>query len=313
MKVYIDGKLYDKENAKVSVFDHSFLYGDGVFEGIRAYAGKVFKFDEHIERLYDSAKACLLSVPIEPEEMKQAILDTMAANNLTDSYIRVVISRGTGDLGLDPRKCPKSTVVIITTTINLYPAEFYETGMPLITASTRRASPAVLDPRIKSCNYLNNILAKTEATRAGCAEAIMLNELGQVAECTADNIFIVWKGVVRTPATWSNILAGITRNTVIELAKEAGIPVEECSMTRYDLYSADEAFLTGTAAEIMPVIAIDQRQIGNGKPGPVTKDLLRRFRKLTGSDSKAARKSSAKGVSNGNADNTQRTRQRPNV
>jgi len=281
LKIYIDGKLYDKENAKISVFDHGLLYGDGVFEGIRAYNGTVFRLDEHIRRLYDSAKACLIEIPIPPEEFKKAIYSTMKANKQKDAYIRAVVTRGAGDLGLDPRKCPKPCIIIITATIQLYPPEMYENGLDLITASTQRIPSVCLSPRIKSCNYLNNILAKLEGIRAGCVEAVMLNDKGEVAECTGDNLFIVRDGVLKTPPPEAGILEGVTRNAVIELARKAKIPFKECVLTKYDLYTADECFLTGTAAEVIAVVSIDSRKIGNGKPGKVTQALLKKFRALT--------------------------------
>ncbi len=280
-KVYIDGELVDEENAKVSVFDHCLLYGDGVFEGIRAYNGKIFKEKEHIDRLYDSARVCLIDMPLTKEEFARAMYDTMAANNLEDAYIRAVITRGKGDLGLDPRKCPKPTVIIITASIELYPEEFYQKGLEVVTASTQQIRSNVMEPRIKSCNYLKNILAKLEAIRAGCIEAVMLNAKGEVAECTGDNIFIVKDGVIKTPPPEAGILLGVTRGVVLDLAREAEMDARETPLTRFDLYSADECFLTGTAAEVIPVIDIDGRPIGDGKPGPITLDLLERFRRLT--------------------------------
>lgn len=280
-KVYISGKLVDKEQASVSVFDHGLLYGDGVFEGIRVYGGKVFRLDQHVERLYDCAKAIRLVIPMSPAEMSIAVEETVAANGIRDGYVRLVVTRGAGSLGLDIRKTANPRVIIIADTISLYPEEYYEHGLSIITASTMRNHPGALSPRIKSLNYLNNILAKIEATDAGCLEAIMLNHKGEVAECTGDNIFIVHRGVLWTPSTESGILEGITRNAVIELAREAGLPVREAPMVRHDVYIADECFLTGTAAEVIPVVKVDGREIGNGKPGPVTQDLRQRFQKLT--------------------------------
>jgi len=281
LKIYLNGELVDEDEAKVSVFDHGLLYGDGVFEGIRAYNGKIFKEDEHVRRLYNSAKAIMLEIPLSPKEFKQAMYDTMAANDLTDAYIRAVVTRGVGDLGLDPRKCPKPTVFIITASIELYPEEFYQKGLDLITASTRQKAGDSLSPRIKSCNYLNNILAKIEGIRAGCIEAIMLNAKGEVAECTGDNIFIIVDGVLKTPPPDAGILQGITRGVVIEIARVAGMPVQEVPLTRFDLYAADECFLTGSAAEVIPVVTIDERQIGDGKADKTTLDLLAKFRALT--------------------------------
>lgn len=281
LKVYIDGKLYPKEKAKISVFDHGLLYGDGVFEGIRSYNGRVFRLKEHLDRLYNSAKAIWLTIPMTKEEMAKAIEDTLKANKLRDAYIRVVVTRGEGTLGLDPNKCPKPSVIIITDTITLYPEEFYEKGLEVITVATVRNHNAALSPRIKSLNYLNNILAKIEGLQAGVVEAIMLNTDGCVAECTGDNIFIVRNNILSTPPVTAGILEGITRNAVIEIARKLGITVREENMTRYDLFVADECFLTGTAAEVIPVVKIDQRPIGTGKPGPMTQLLRREFHKLT--------------------------------
>jgi branched-chain amino acid aminotransferase len=279
-KVWINGKLFDKADAKVSVFDHGLLYGDGVFEGIRVYAGKVFRLREHIDRLYESARHIALEIPLNREQMLQAVLDTVKANAKQDGYIRLVITRGAGGLGLDPAKTSDPQVIIIVDDISLYPAEYYEKGLEVITASFIRNHPNALNPRIKSLNYLNNILAKIEAVAAGCQEAIMLNHVGEVAECTGDNIFLVKRGQLRTPHLSAGILEGVTRNAVIELAREAKVPVHEMSLTRHDVYSADECFLTGTAAEVVPVVKCDGRPIGNGKPGPVTRQLRERFHQL---------------------------------
>jgi branched-chain amino acid aminotransferase len=289
MKIHLNGALVAKEDAKVSVFDHGFLYGDGVFEGIRIYNRRIFRLDAHLERLYRSAKAIWLTPPLSVAEMKQAIIDTVAANQLDNGYIRAVISRGTGDLGLDPRKCPKPTVVIIADAITLYPAEVYEQGMECITVATRRSSPDVLNPAIKSLNYLNNILAKIECIRAGVPECIMLNQNGQVAECSGDNIFILnkdYRGHVqlRTPPVSAGILEGITRDAVMEIAAAEGIECVEKDMALFDLYGAEEAFLTGTAAEVVPVTKLDNRPIGDGKPGEITKRLIQRYRELTVSE-----------------------------
>ena len=281
LKVYIDGTLCEKNQAKVSVFDHGLLYGDGVFEGIRAYGGRIFQLDAHLERLYDSAKAIALKIPLSPEKLKEAIRNTLDTNGLKDAYIRVVVTRGVGTLGLDPNKCSGSSLIIITDSITLYPDELYEKGLEIVTVATIRIHPAALSPRIKSLNYLNNILAKIEAINAGCLEALMLNANGLVAECTGDNIFIVRKGVIFTPPETAGILKGITRGVVMGLAREEGIEVREENLTRYDLYTADECFLTGTAAEIIPVVRIDRRQIGPGTPGPITSRLRKLFNELT--------------------------------
>jgi branched-chain amino acid aminotransferase len=279
-KVWINGKLFDKADAKISVFDHGLLYGDGVFEGIRVYGAKVFRLREHIERLYESARHIALEIPLGREQMTQAVLDTVKANAKQDGYIRLVVTRGAGYLGLDPGKTSDPQVIIIVDDISLYPVEFYEKGLEVITASIIRNHPNALNPRIKSLNYLNNILAKIEAVRAGCQEAIMLNHNGEVAECTGDNIFVVKRGVLRTPHMVAGILEGVTRNAVHELAREARIPVQEMALTRHDVYSADECFLTGTAAEVVPVVKCDGRPIGNGKPGPITRQLRERFHQM---------------------------------
>lgn len=278
--IYIDGKFVPGEEAKVSVFDHGYLYGDGIFEGIRAYYNSVFRLEDHMERLYDSAKGINMEIPIDKEQMKEVIMETCRRNNIRDGYIRVVVSRGVGDLGLDPRKCPVPTVVCIADTITLYPDELYETGMAVITVPTRRNIPEGVNPRIKSLNYLNNIMAKMEANMAGVGEAILLNQEGYVAECSGDNIFIVKNGVLKTPATYVGILEGVTRNEVIKIAKKQGIIVEETIFTRYDLFIADEVFLTGSAAELIPVVKIDDRIIADGKPGPVYAKLLAGFREV---------------------------------
>lgn len=284
MLIYLDGRLVPKEAATVSVFDHGFLYGDGVFEGIRVYEGNVFRLKEHIDRLYESAKTIALEIPMTREEMMKATVDTVAANERKDAYIRLVVSRGPGDLGIDPAKCKRATVVVIVDSIALYPKELYDNGVALITASVRRIPMESLDPRIKSLNYLNNILAKLEAKNAGCLEAVMLNHHGLVAECTADNIFMVKNGTLKTPDLMQGALAGITRAAVLDLARDRRIPTAETVMALHDLYNADECFLTGTGAEIVPVVSIDGRKIDNGRPGPMTKALLAAFRDLRVTD-----------------------------
>lgn len=281
MKIFLSDKLVDKEQAVVSVFDHGLLYGDGVFEGIRVYGGKVFLLKEHIERLYESAKAIRLTIPMSLTQMIEATKETVAANGIGDGYVRLVVTRGAGSLGLDIRKTSNPQVIIIADTITLYPPEIYQKGMNLITASTIRNHPGALPARIKSLNYLNNILAKIEGTDAGTVEALMLNHKGEVAECTGDNIFILKNGVLKTPSTDAGILEGITRNAVLRLAREAGIPTQETTLIRHDLYVADEMFLTGTAAEVVPVVSLDGRLIGDGKPGPITRRLLELFHEFT--------------------------------
>lgn len=280
LSIYLDGKFVDEQDARVSVFDHGFLYGDGIFEGIRAYHNSVFRLKDHINRLFDSAKAISLPLPVTRAQMGEIIVETCRLNGLEDAYIRVVASRGKGDLGLDPRKCPVPTLVCIASSINLYPDEFYEKGLTVITVPTRRNGPEGVNPRIKSLNYLNNIMAKMEANIAGAEEAILLNQEGYVAECSGDNIFIVKNGVIKTPALHVGMLEGVTRNEVIKLARANGMELEETVFTRYDLFVADEVFLTGTAAELIPVTNIDSRIIGDGKPGPVFSQLLTAFREL---------------------------------
>ena len=279
-KVYITGKYYDKQDAKISVYDHGFLYGDGVFEGLRSYRGKVFRLEQHLDRLWQSARAIRLEIPLARPALAKAIVDTLELNKIEDGYIRLVVSRGAGSLGLDPHRTSDPQVVIITDHISLYPAELYQNGLEIVTASTVRNHPAALSPRIKSLNYLNNILAKIEGLQAGCVEALMLNHKGEVAECTGDNIFLVRGGVLLTPPNDAGILEGITREAVIELARASGREVREVALTRHDVYIADECFLTGTAAEVIPVVRVDSRVIGSGTPGPVTRDLIERFHKL---------------------------------
>jgi len=281
MKIYIDGGLVDKSRACISVFDHGLLYGDGVFEGIRSYGGLIFRLDPHIDRLYRSAAAIELKIPMTKEDLTAAVVATLKANALKDAYIRLVITRGVGDLGLDPRKCKRPTIFIITDKISLYPKEFYQNGLKIITAKTRRNLPAALDPRIKSLNYLNNILGKLDAIKAGTEEAIMLTHDGYVAECTGDNIFILRKGELVTPPVDIGALEGITREAVMGLAKKMGLPFREQMLRMDDLYAAEEVFLTGTAAEIVPVVDIDGRKISDGKPGKTTLRLWNEFKKLT--------------------------------
>ena len=283
MKIYIDGKYYDKADAKVSVFDHGLLYGDGIFEGIRIYNGKVFRLKEHIERFYESAKAIILEILMTKEEMKAAVEDAVKVNERKDGYIRLMVTRGEGSLGLDPASCKKATVIIIVSDIQLYPKEYYEKGIALVTVTSRRIPSECLDPRIKSLNYLNNIMAKLEAKQAGCLEAVMLNTQGFVAECTADNIFIVKEGRLLTPSVYHGALEGITRQTVMEIAEKLSIESAETTLAPYDLYTADECFLTGTGAEIVPVVKIDGRVIGDGVPGKVTKMLVENFKKYVSS------------------------------
>jgi branched-chain amino acid aminotransferase len=279
-RVYINGKLFDKSEAKISVYDHGLLYGDGVFEGIRVYSGKVFRLREHIDRLYDSARSIHLEIPMSREQMTEAVLTTVKANKKQDGYIRLVVTRGAGTLGLDPRKTTDPQVIIIVDDISMYPPELYQNGLEIVTAATIRNHPAATNPRIKSLNYLNNIMAKLEGIRAGCLEALMLNHKGEVAECTGDNIFLAKHGILRTPPLDACILEGVTRNAVIELAEGAGIPVQQIALTRHDVFTADECFLTGTAAEVIPVVKCDDRVIGSGKPGPITCQLRERFHQL---------------------------------
>jgi branched-chain amino acid aminotransferase len=281
MKVWIDGQLVDESEAKVSVFDHGLLYGDGVFEGIRMYHNRIFKLREHIERLFWSAKALLLEIPMTPEELTRACVETCQANGLRDGYIRLLVTRGKGTLGLDPRRCPKPSVIIIAATIQLYPEKYYREGLTIVTVPTTRNVVNSVNPAIKSLNYLNNILARIEANNANVEEAILLNSEGFVAECTGDNVFIVHKGRLMTPPLSAGALYGITRGTVIDCAREMGLPVAEPNLTRYDVYIADEMFLTGTAAEMVPVVKVDGRVIGDGKPGPVTARLMEAFRERT--------------------------------
>ncbi|MBE3596321.1 MAG: branched-chain-amino-acid transaminase [Hydrogenibacillus sp.] len=279
-QIYLNGQFVPKEAAVVSVFDHGLLYGDGVFEGIRAYDGNVFRLKAHIDRLYESAKAIMLDIPHAPEEMEAIVLETLRKNHLRSAYVRIVVSRGTGDLGLDPAKCPRANVIVIAEALALFPKELYERGINVVTVSTRRNRSDVLSPAIKSLNYLNNILAKLEAKNAGADEGLMLNTEGYVAEGTGENVFIVKNGTLFTPPVYVGVLKGITRAAVIELAKELKIPVVETPLTLHDVYTADEVFFTGTAAEIVPVVSVDRRTIGDGRPGAMTGRLLEAFRAL---------------------------------
>src|ERR1043166_3901631 len=281
MKIYLDGKFLDEANAKISVFDHGLLYGDGIFEGIRAYNGRVFKLKEHIDRLFYSAKAILLDMPLGHREMSAVVLETCRRNRIRDGYIRLVVTRGVGGLGLNPKKCKDPSVIVIADRIQLYPPEDYKRGLDLITGPTVRNLHSALNPAIKSLNYLNNILAKIEANNSGCEEAIMLNAEGYVSECTGDNVFIVKAGQIFTPPLSAGALYGITRSVVMEIAAEASIPVSEPNLTRYDLFNADECFLTGTGAELIPVVKLDGRVIGSGKPGPITLSLIEKYKALT--------------------------------
>jgi branched-chain amino acid aminotransferase len=278
MVVYFDGRYVDSNEAKVSVFDHGLLYGDGIFEGIRIYGGNVFRLEEHLERLELSARAIMLTLPLSRAELAEAVCETCRRNKLEDGYIRLVVTRGVGDLGLAPWSCAKPTLFIIAATISLYPQEYYDNGLAIVTVPTRRIAPDALPAAVKSLNYLNNVLAKIEAKQAGALEAIMLNAQGYIAECTADNVFVVQKGEVITPASSAGALKGITRGTIFEVAKAAGVPIREADLTRYDVWCADECFLTGTGAEVIPVVKLDGRVIGSGKPGPITGRILAGFR-----------------------------------
>ena len=284
MKIYLNGDYVEKEDAKVSVFDHGLLYGDGVFEGIRLYDGCVFKLDEHLERLEHSAKAILLNLPLSREELSEAVCETCRRNELRNGYVRLVVTRGPGHLGLTPDGCGPSNVIIIADEIQLYPEEFYENGLKIISVPTRRINSSALPPAIKSLNYLNNILAKIEAKRVGFQEALMLNDKGEVAECTGDNVFILSKGVLFTPPLDAGSLRGITRATVLDLADELEVPYREQALTRYDLWTSDECFLTGTAAEVIPCVEVDHRPIGNGQPGEMTRRFITSFREKAKTD-----------------------------
>ncbi|MFB3162066.1 branched-chain amino acid aminotransferase [Bacillus niacini] len=291
--IFLGGEFVKKEDAVVSVFDHGFLYGDGVFEGIRVYSGNVFRLDAHLKRLFESAQSIMLKIPYTQEEMTQLIVDTIRKNELDSAYIRVVVSRGKGNLGLDPSSCPMPNVIIIAEQLALYPKEFYEQGIKIASVPSRRNRPDVLSPQVKSLNYLNNILVKLEANQAGVQEALMLNDQGYVTEGSADNIFIVKNGVIYTPPVYLGALEGITRNAIIDVARAKGYEVKESPFTRHDVYVADEVFLTGTAVEVIAVIAVDGREISGGKPGNVTNDLLEEFRKIVTTDGVACYPESA--------------------
>jgi branched-chain amino acid aminotransferase len=280
-KIYIDGKFYSEGNAKVSVFDHGLLYGDGVFEGIRYYNSRVFRLEEHLERLWDSARSICLEIPMTRQEMTEALLETIRQNHLRDGYIRLIVTRGVGNLGLNPEQCKNPSVIIIAATIALYHEDFYRRGLNIVTVATRRSNPASLNPAVKSLNYLNNVMARIEANLAGADEALMLNDAGNIAECTADNVFIIKHGQIFTPPITAGALRGITRSIVFEIAGEFDLKVMEVDFTRHDIFVADECFLTGTAAEIVPVVKADGRPIGNGTPGPITTRIIARFREMT--------------------------------
>jgi branched-chain amino acid aminotransferase len=279
--IYLDGQLLPESQAKISVFDHGLLYGDGIFEGIRFYNGRVFRLEQHIRRLYDCARAILIKIPLTPEEMIAATCATVKANGLQSGYIRLVITRGVGPMGLSPYKCPKPSVIIIADVISLYSDEAYANGLTMATVATRRPSHDILSPQVKSLNYLNNIMGKVEAIQAGAEEGLMLNDVGLVAECTGDNIFIIRDGVISTPPLTAGALDGITRGAVFDIAAELGIPIRERDFARHDIFIADECFLTGTAAEVIAAVKLDQREIGTGKPGPITQRIIARFRELT--------------------------------
>jgi branched-chain amino acid aminotransferase len=282
-KIYLDGLIVDEAEAKISVFDHGLLYGDGVFEGIRFYNSRIFRLEEHIRRLYDSAKSILLTIPLTPEEMTAATCATVRANGLVDGYIRLVVTRGVGPMGLSPFKCPKASVIIIADTISLYSDEAYANGLTMATCATRRPSHDILSPQVKSLNYLNNIMAKVEAIQAGAEEGLLLNDVGLVAECTGDNIFVIRDGAITTPPITAGALPGITRGVVIDIAKELGVPLVERDLSRHDIYTCDECFLTGTAAEVIAATSLDRRVLGTGKPGPITQRVIARFREIAGS------------------------------
>src|SRR3984893_13866262 len=281
LQIYIDGKFYSEADAKISVFDHGLLYGDGIFEGIRFYNGRVFRLEEHLERLWDSAHSICLEIPMSMSEMTEALLETIRQNELRDGYIRLLVTRGIGNLGLNPAQCKRPSVIIIVATIALYPVEAYAKGLTVVTCATRRTSPGALNPAVKSLNYLNNVMARIEANLAGADEALMLNEAGNVAECTADNVFIIKRSQIFTPPIAAGALRGITRSVVFDIAAELGLKITETDITRHDVFIADECFLTGTAAEVIPVVKADGRTIGSGKPGSITTRMIARFREMT--------------------------------
>src|SRR5437588_3860634 len=280
-KIYIDGKFYSEADAKISVFDHGLLYGDGIFEGIRFYNGRVFRLEEHLERLSDSARSICLEIPMSMNEMTEALLETIRQNELREGYIRLLVTRGIGNLGLNPAQCKRPSVIIIVAMVTLYPESVYQSGLTVVTCATRRTNPGALNPAVKSLNYLNNVMARIEGSLAGADEALMLNDAGNVAECTADNVFIIKRGQIFTPPITAGALRGITRSIVFEIAAELGIKIMETDITRHDVFVADECFLTGTAAEIIPVVKADGRLIGKGKPGPITARTIARFREMT--------------------------------
>lgn len=280
-RIYIDGEFFAEEDARISVFDHGLLYGDGIFEGIRFYNGRVFRLKEHLDRLWDSARSICLEIPISISAMTEAVLETVRQNDMREGYIRLIVTRGVGNLGLNPAQCKKPGVIIIAAPIALYPPEMYQRGLTVVTCATRRTSPSSLNPAVKSLNYLNNVMARIEANLAGADEALMLNEAGNVAECTADNVFVIKHGQIFTPPISAGALRGITRAVVFELAAELGIRITETEITRHDVFIADECFLTGTAAEVVPVIKADGRMIGNGSPGSITTRMIARFREIT--------------------------------
>jgi branched-chain amino acid aminotransferase len=280
-KIYIDGKFYSEADAKISVFDHGLLYGDGIFEGIRFYNGRVFRLGEHLDRLWDSARSICLEMPITKEEMTEALLEAIRQNHLRDGYVRLLVTRGIGNLGLNPMQCKWPSVIIIVAAITLYRENLYRKGLTIVTCATRRCSPGALNPAVKSLNYLNNVMARLEANLADADEALMLNDAGNVAECTADNVFVVKHGQIVTPPVSAGALRGITRSVAFEIATELGFKTLKADITRHDIYTADECFLTGTAAEIIPVVKADGRLIGNGKPGPITARIIARFREMT--------------------------------
>jgi branched-chain amino acid aminotransferase len=280
-KIFIDGKFYSEADAKVSVFDHGLLYGDGIFEGIRFYNGRVFRLEQHLDRLWKSARSICLHIPMTREEMTEALLETIRRNNLRDGYVRLVVTRGVGNLGLNPEQCKNPSIIMIVATIALYHEDFYRKGLSIVTVATRRTNPAALNPAVKSLNYLNNVMARIEANLANADEALMLNDAGNVAECTADNVFVIRQGQIFTPPITAGALQGITRSVVFEIGSEFDIKVTEAELTRHDIFVADECFLTGTAAEIVPVVKADGRIIGNGKPGPITTRIIARFREMT--------------------------------